>query len=177
MARSAENFENPFHSWRDFNTPLICGLIFRAPSIQLFSFCIPLPFMKLWKRYPCRPHTPVASNTWVPPPPGAEAEPLSLGFWNYKAEAEAKALESNASASAALYPCLPLVCHVLQTWLGFVVYGTHPPTGLAPASFTVVIITPVAGPYGQCCVILVFGHVPHNFSFLLTLCNQTSFNR
>ncbi len=38
MARSAENVEIPFHSWLDFDTPLVWGLIFRAPSIQLFSF-------------------------------------------------------------------------------------------------------------------------------------------
>ena len=40
MARSAENFEIRFHSWLEFDTPQVwgLGLIFRAPSIQLFCF-------------------------------------------------------------------------------------------------------------------------------------------
>ena len=38
MARSAEDFENPFHSWLNFDTPLVWCQIFRAPSIQLFWF-------------------------------------------------------------------------------------------------------------------------------------------
>ncbi len=49
--------------------PLWFGASFLGPlPFSSSVFCIPLLFMKLWKRYPCQPHIPVAFNTWVPPP-------------------------------------------------------------------------------------------------------------
>ncbi len=67
MAPSTENFDSlsidglifiPFWSGASILGPL---------SFSYSDFCIPLPFMKVWKIHPCQPHTPVASNTWVPP--------------------------------------------------------------------------------------------------------------
>ncbi len=52
---------------------LVWCLIVGSLPLSSFNFCIPLPFMKLWKRHPCRPHTSVAFNIWVPHLPGGLA--------------------------------------------------------------------------------------------------------
>ncbi len=47
MARSTENFETPFNSWLDFDTPLVWGPFHSALVFFCCFFCIPLPFMEL----------------------------------------------------------------------------------------------------------------------------------
>ncbi len=66
MTRSAENFEIlSIHGL--VLIPHFSGSHFRAPSIQLFYFLYTRSIYNIVKKYPCRPHIPVASNILLLP--------------------------------------------------------------------------------------------------------------